>query len=74
MQQKLINLIADILDVSPETLTLESSQDTVPEWDSLKHLNLVVEIESEFEIEIDPEEIGEMYSIKAILDLIQGKQ
>ena len=42
-------------------------------WDSLKHLELVVEIESAFNIELEPEEIAEMKSFKDIKRILQGK-
>lgn len=42
-------------------------------WDSLKHLELVVEIESAFNVELEPEEIAEMKSFKDIKRILQGK-
>lgn len=36
--------------------------DEVEEWDSLSHIKLVMELESEFEIEIEPSSIAKLYS------------
>lgn len=36
--------------------------DEVEEWDSLSHIKLVMELESEFEIEIEPSSIATLYS------------
>ena len=36
-------------------------------------LNLVVELESEFDVTLEPEEIGEMKSFKDILKLLKDK-
>lgn len=36
--------------------------DEVEEWDSLSHIKLVMELESEFGIEIEPSSIAMLYS------------
>ncbi len=36
--------------------------DEVEEWDSLSHIKLVMELESEFGIEIEPSSIAKLYS------------
>jgi len=38
----------------------------VPAWDSLRHLNLIIELENEFNISFELEEIAEMKSISLI--------
>lgn len=42
------------------------SQLTCAKWDSLNHLNLVVELEDEFGVSFEPEDIAEMKSLEAI--------
>ena len=42
------------------------SQPTCIKWDSLNHLNLVVELEDEFGVSFEPEDIAEMKSLEAI--------
>ena len=42
------------------------SQKNCEKWDSLRHLNLIVDLESEFDVSIEPEEIAEM---KTFLDV-----
>lgn len=36
--------------------------DEVEEWDSLSHIKLIMELESEFGIEIEPKSIAKLYS------------
>ncbi|MEI7661270.1 MAG: acyl carrier protein [Bacteroidota bacterium] len=50
------------------------SQKNCEQWDSMNHLNLVVELESEFDISLEPEEIAEMKSLDDILKLIENKK
>lgn len=49
------------------------NQKHIEQWDSLKHLNLVVEIENQFDIELDPDEIAKMKSLNEIVNTIQKK-
>jgi acyl carrier protein len=59
-------IMASIFEISVEEITLESSQDNLENWDSLKHLDLVVAIEEEFDIIFPVEEIGNLISFKLI--------
>ena len=45
------------------------SQTTCVRWDSLNHLNLIVELEDEFNVSFEPGDIAEMKS----LDIIEAK-
>jgi acyl carrier protein len=46
----------------------------IEEWDSLSHIALVMELESQFDIEIDPDSIAPLYSDSAvILDFLRGR-
>jgi acyl carrier protein len=42
------------------------SQQNCDKWDSLRHLNLVVELEETFGVSFEPEEIVTMKSLNAI--------
>lgn len=51
----------------------ETCQINCEKWDSMHHLNLVVELEMEFETSFDPEEIAQMTSIKEIEAVLKNK-
>ena len=60
-----------IKEVIKRTFNLAEVEDNIStgnceKWDSLQHLNLVVELESEFNVYIEPEDIAEM---KSLLDI-----
>lgn len=57
-----------------ETVDTTCSQTTCEKWDSMGQLNLVVELESEFDISLEPEEIGEMKSFEDIIRILKTKQ
>ena len=67
-----------ILDIMKEVFGLEDidktcSQKTCEKWDSLAHLNLIVELESEFDVSFEPEEIGTMTSFDSVLYQLKQK-
>jgi acyl carrier protein len=59
-------IMANVFEISIEEITVESSQDNLGKWDSLKHLDLIVSIEEEFDIIFPVEEIGNLVSFKLI--------
>jgi acyl carrier protein len=66
-------IAADTFNVPLEQVTAESSPDTIENWDSLQHLNLVLALEQEFGLQLAPEEIEQMHSIELIAILIREK-
>ena len=51
----------------------ETTQNNCEKWDSMHHLNLVVELEMEFDVSFIPEEIAQMTSIKEIIAVLKLK-
>ena len=49
-----------------KNVTLESSMEDIPEWDSLKHIQLIIAIEETFDITIDFSDTLDMTSMQAI--------
>jgi len=69
-EEKLKQVLADIFNIDVSTIDDLTSVDTVEEWDSLKHLNLVLALEQEFDITLSVEQTVEILNyplIKAIL-------
>lgn len=42
MKDRVLKLVSQVMDVPVEQLQEDSSPDTVENWDSLKHMNLVL--------------------------------
>ena len=49
------------------------SQKTCEKWDSMGQLNLVAELEMEFDVSLEPEDIGEMKSVDDIKRILSAK-
>ena len=67
--KKLSNIFNETLGGNEFELTI--TMDKVPEWDSLKHIQLLTSIESAFGIEIQFEDAMEMITGKSILTIIK---
>ena len=52
---------------------MNTEKDMILEWDSLNHLNLVVELENSFDLGLSMEEIEGMNSVKGIVALIHAR-
>ena len=66
-------VVADIFNLAPDQIRAETSPDTVEGWDSIQHLNLVLALEQQFEIQFTPEEIEQLLSVQLIADLVTEK-
>ena len=53
---------------------IDTEKDMILEWDSLNHLNLVVELENVFDLGLSMEEIEQLHSVKGIVDLISSRK
>lgn len=71
MEQKVIDLLKRVFEGCD--LTSESSSETIADWDSMHQLNIAFEIESEFGISLEPEEIAQLTSVKNISELLKSK-
>jgi len=66
-------IVADILDVDVNAVSLASSPDTIESWDSMQHLNLVLALEQTFGVTFVPEEIETMTTVGRIVDVVDAK-
>lgn len=71
--ERVRQIFADIFGVPLECILPESSPETIETWDSLQHLNLVLALEQEFEVQFSPEEIETLISPAKIAAIIADK-
>ncbi|MEP7373114.1 MAG: acyl carrier protein [Chitinophagaceae bacterium] len=53
---------------------MDTEKDMILEWDSLNHLNLVVELENSFDLGLSMQEIEELHSVRGIVELISSRK
>ncbi|MCL2208090.1 MAG: acyl carrier protein [Fibromonadales bacterium] len=67
IQEKLFEIIAKSLNISSSQVNEELRIGSIPEWDSLAHLNLISEIESAFATQLD---VGKLLYAEKVGDLL----
>lgn len=71
MENKVKEIMAAVFEIEPSSIGESSSPDTIENWDSIRHMNLIVAIEEEFGIQLTDDQIAEMNSYKLILITLQ---
>lgn len=73
VQDRIKNVMSAVFEIPIEQIQDDSSPDTIDSWDSLKHMNIVVALEEEFNVQFTDDEIIELISMKLIMVIICEK-
>jgi acyl carrier protein len=73
MDNHLKNVMSAVFEIPINEIDQNSSPDNVESWDSLKHMNLVVALEEEFNIEFTDDEIVKMMNLSQIKSIVLEK-
>lgn len=71
---KLKSVFQKVLEVKDITITREMTAQDIEKWDSLRHIQLISEVESVFQIKFKLREILHMNNVGDLIDLITAKQ
>jgi len=72
--QRLQPIFAEVFEADGITVTEQTTADDVEKWDSLTHLTLIYEVESEFGMKFKMKEILEMKNVGEMVDLIAARK
>ena len=61
-------IASDVFGVPADTITAESSPQSIESWDSMQHLNLVLAIEERFGVLFEPEEMKNIGAAAGMVD------
>jgi acyl carrier protein len=67
------DIFRDIFDEDDMVIKDKTNSDSIEEWDSLNHINLVSAIEKEFKIKFTLEELMTLKDVGAMVDLMMEK-
>jgi acyl carrier protein len=67
LTERVCQTAAAVFDVPAGQVTPDSTTDTIEQWDSLGRLSLVLELEQAFDVELAPEVVEELTSVRAIV-------
>jgi len=73
MESRIKKVMSDVFNIGVDSINNDSSTDNIENWDSLKHMNLIVALEEEFEVEFDDEEIVDSMNYALILNILSNK-
>lgn len=77
MMQSTLNdvrqLAADVLKRPIDEVPVAATRESVPGWDSMAHLNLVLAVEQHFDIQFLPDEMLQMLTIELVAMLVDEK-
>jgi acyl carrier protein len=65
-EEELRQVLADVLDLDSSAIIETASIDTIKQWDSLKHLNLVLALEERFGVTFTDEQTIQILSYPLI--------
>jgi len=66
MENRIKKVMSDVFDIDIESINNDSSPDNIENWDSLKHMNLIVALEEDFNIEFDDKDIENLLNFQLI--------
>lgn len=68
--QKLKKIMNAVFRVPEDRISDEAKMSNVPGWDSLSHMNLILEVEREYGIQLSGDDIAEMQSVPKIVEIL----
>ena len=68
--EKLNEIFRDVFDDEDITVTPETNSDSIEDWDSLEHINLVVAIEKAFGLKFSMDEVTGMQNVGEMVTII----
>jgi acyl carrier protein len=69
----LSRVFADVFEMPIEEVRADLSPENVENWDSSRHLSLVIALEQEFGVQFEPEEIEQLLSFELIQSMVSAK-
>jgi acyl carrier protein len=64
--KKIKHIMSLVFEIPLESIADDASSDNIENWDSLRHLNLILALEEEFGVSIPDEEVGNLVNYKLI--------
>ena len=69
--EKLFNSFATALNVDLNVISLELAYQGIEEWDSITHMVLISQLEDDFNVSIDTDDVIDMSSVEKAIEILQ---
>ena len=73
MKERIKQIMGTVFEIDAQQIPDDVSPDIIKNWDSLRHINLILELEKAFDVKIVGEEIVKMVTIEIISAIIEEK-
>ena len=73
IKDRVKKIISQVFVYKIDKIDDNTSTNTVERWDSLNHLNLILALEKEFDIELNIDETVKMLDLLSIVKIIESK-
>ena len=70
MENRIKEVLANVLGIKASEVNESTSPDTVKQWDSLKQISLILALEEEFGVTFEDDQIAGMRSYTAIKNVV----
>ena len=70
VNERIKDIMAAVFNMPVKKISNASSRDNIKNWDSIKHLQLIMALEEEFNVTIDEEHAVEMLNYSLIQNII----
>ncbi len=67
------DIVADTLEITPEEVTSETSTESAENWDSFRHLQLVLSVEGEYGVQLDPQQVPDLTTVAKLQAALEQK-
>lgn len=74
VKDQIAKIMAVVFEVNVDSIDENTSADNIETWDSLRHMNLILALEEDFNVTIPDEEVGNLMNFKLIELIITDLQ
>ena len=73
LAEKIKSIVADSFELTYDAVTLDTGPSNTPAWDSFGQMCLVLNVEKEFDIILEFNEIFKIVSTQTLLEVVEDK-
>lgn len=73
IKEKIKKIMSIVFEVDINSIQDDSAPGTIENWDSIRHMNLIVSIEEEFNLRFTDDEITDLLSFKLVESIVSKK-
>lgn len=70
-QEKLVQAFSDALMINSEIVNNDLEYLSIPEWDSISHMVLISELEAQFSISLQTDDVIDMSSFAKAIEILE---